>query len=122
MDMKQSLSKLSKNIVKGKDIVIRTSENLIDISKLNSLIASKSTSIDELYKKLGQKFYKKAKKSKQVSEEFSKLISLINKEKKELKDLEEKLAHLKNKKYCKYCNSEIPKDCIFCPECGGKQS
>lgn len=121
MDIQGSFSKLSKNIIKGKDLVVQTSENLIEVSKINLDISNKKSSIEKLYKKLGKKLYKLYKKQPIKNDELEKIIKDIDKEKKELDYLENNLMKTKDKKRCKHCNSYIDNYSSFCPKCGKKQ-
>lgn len=97
MNLNKSFSDLNKGIVKTKDVVVKASETAIEISKTYMMISNKEKSLDELYEKLGKKFYKKYSRNPVDKNDFKEIVDKIDKEKKELNTLQEKLSRLKSK-------------------------
>lgn len=105
------VKRLGKNIAeKGKDV--------LEITKLNTQIATEKDKIRELYEKIGQEVYSAYANGE--SSEFVDLCVQIREIENKVKELSDKVLELKNAVKCPNCGAELTKDTIYCPKCGTK--
>lgn len=97
---------------------LSTSREMLEISKLNSVIKTEEDKIKALKLELGNTVYK-TYTGETPSEED------LNLKCEEIRDLEgnilihrEKVHRIKNQNLCPECNARIDRNYIFCPKCG----
>ena len=111
MTFLDDVRRIGKNIAeKGKDV--------LEITKLNTQIASEKDKIKDLYEKIGEQVYNSYLSS--GSSEYEDLCVQIQEIENKIKELTDKVLELKNAVKCSNCGAELTKDTIYCPKCGTK--
>ncbi|NLM72981.1 MAG: zinc ribbon domain-containing protein [Clostridiaceae bacterium] len=101
----------------GKSIADK-SKDVIEVTKLNSQIATEKDKIKELYQKIGEHVYNNYVAGEStVNDELCAEIKEINAK---IEELSAKVLELKNATLCPNCNAELAKDVTFCSKCGAK--
>lgn len=89
------LNKIKTSVQNGTEVVAKKSQELIEISSLKIRICSTEKKIQELYNKIGEKYYKQYKSEKYNNDEFKKLCKEINELNEDIKYLNHKIEKIK---------------------------
>ena len=117
------LNKLGKKVSETYDVTTEKTLKFAKEAKLRMKINEDKSDINDLYKQIGKKIYKKHTLNEEIDinkyleEELTKIDVLSAEIETSLKTILE----LKNRKKCIKCNSEIEKDAAYCSVCGEKQ-
>ena len=106
---------LSKTINSVSQNVSQQTKNITDISRYNSSIAEKERKIEDLYLKMGEKYYLAHKDSNDDETGF---VAEINSLFTEIKNDKSAIERIKGVITCPSCGNDNPKDSTFCSKCG----
>ena len=118
MDIRRSLSSVGRALKESSERTLKKSTDLIDISRINIVIATKKNEKDEVYRKIGRLVYKKYKKEALKSKDVKDLFDEVEKLNKEIKELNKQVSAINREKTCPHCGESIQKKSLFCPICG----
>ncbi|MGM9973295.1 MAG: zinc ribbon domain-containing protein [Clostridiaceae bacterium] len=118
MAIKTSINDIGRALKDTGRKTLKKSSIFIDSSRINLIISSKKNKINDIYKEIGKRYYKKYKKDLSKDSPFKKLFLDIDALKKEIKELEQELLSVNNEKQCPHCGKFIDKKSLFCNKCG----
>lgn len=74
----------------------------------------------ELFDALGRLRFTELTEGADNSKESAGLVEEIQRVQEEISAVEEELKKLSSKAFCSQCGNEVPKNAIFCPDCGAR--
>jgi len=89
------LNKIKTTMQNGADTVAKKSQELVEMSSIKLQISSSEKKIEELYNKIGEKYYKQYKNEKYNNDDLKKLCKEINELNEDIKYLKNKIEKLK---------------------------
>lgn len=102
----------------GASSIVKKSNNLLEISKLNSSISDESAEIYKLYTEIGKEIYNTYKDAIFINTIIGDLCSTIKGKESSISAMENRILDLKNIVMCTKCNIKLKNDISFCPFCG----
>jgi len=107
------LSKITKNVTDS-------TQQQLDVMKINLYIKREEAIIESAYKEIGKLYFNQNAPEKQ--EEYVEYIDTVREAKTKISEWKEKIAHMKGILFCNTCNQKIKGNMYFCPNCGTKIS
>ncbi|WP_040214272.1 hypothetical protein [Clostridium polynesiense] len=123
MDFRRSLSSIGRALKNSGERTWKKSTVLLDVSRINILIASKEKDIEDIYIIIGKNIYEKYgkdfNKHKDLRElnDLKELFTEIAIIEKEIKKLKKKISHIKDQRICPYCGEITENKSKFCLKC-----
>jgi len=99
---------------------VKASNELIEVTKLNSAINSQKDKMKALMLEIGELVYDTYRDGKPLEAELSVKCESIAECEKSIDEIKSKILDVKNLKKCMGCSSEVDHDVLFCPRCGSK--
>lgn len=121
MDIIKDVSKITKKMGDGAMSIARKSGDIVEITKLNSMISSEEEKIEKEFTKTGRILFEKFTAGEQVDPDLSERCNNIAIMKNNIADYKQRILELKGIKYCPQCGLQLSINIKFCPECGAKQ-
>lgn len=115
IDAAESAAKATKG---GANAIVKKSNSLLELSKLNSCISDETDKIYELYMKIGQGIYDSYKENTCVNTTITDLCSTIKDTEAAISVMKQRILDLKNIVMCPKCNIKLKNNISFCPFCG----
>ena len=117
---------LGKKISQGSQDVIRKTNEMAAIARVNSRISAEEKELTQKYQQIGQRFYTEATKDVDGAENitlelYQELMALCQEVSDSLRNIEackEEIVAIRNVKRCTKCGAECPNDAPFCSSCG----
>ena len=106
--------RLGDKIVSASKEVSDRARDVSDSTRLSYDIRRKKQELTELYRALGEKYYKENKDSD--DESIVKIREMLD----EIIDMEKKNAEIRGGRRCPKCGAVVPIDSGFCNKCGAK--
>ena len=97
-------------------------EKYTELTKVKFNLMREKIMLEELYKKLGELYYKQMKTSEIDEEAVSLTYDKIEKTIVGIENLTAQINVLKNTKICSECGIKLEKGMEFCYKCGAKQA
>lgn len=98
--------------------IAQSTKNFTDVTKFKNLISDCEKQINALYTVVGKEYYERHKNDPNT--EDKKNIDAINALFKQISDLKQKIKELEGVTKCPKCGNSVPKDALFCNNCGCK--
>lgn len=102
---------------KSKDIAKKAKE-VADIATLKSQVSSQQDIVNRAYIVLGKAYYNENKNN--PSSEYEDTFTALTKALEKIDQLKNDIQIIKGTDNCPNCNAQIPKDAVYCSECGIK--
>ncbi len=99
---------------------VKASNELIEVTKLNSAINSQKDKMKALMLEIGELAYNTYKDGKPLDAEMSLKCESIAECEKNIEEIKEKILDIKDMKKCSSCSAEVDHDVLYCPRCGNK--
>ncbi|HEX3027769.1 MAG TPA: zinc-ribbon domain-containing protein [Clostridia bacterium] len=99
---------------------VKASNELIEVTKLNSAINSQKDKMKALMLEIGELAYNTYKDGKPLDDEMSQKCESIAECEKSIEEIKEKILDIKDMKKCDNCSAEVDHDVLYCPRCGNK--
>lgn len=117
---------LGRKISQGSQDVIKKTNEMAVIARVNSRISSEEKELLQKYQQIGQRFYTEATQAGNGAENISvelyqELMSLcqgVSDSLRNIEALKEEIIVIRNVKHCTNCGAECPNDAPFCAACG----
>lgn len=109
---------LGKRLTDAGQNVAQQTQNLADVTRLNSAISENEKKISQLFLVIGQSYYEKHKNDS-GAEELEK-IAEVNTLYFEIAANREKIKQIKGVVKCENCGADVPLNASFCNACGTK--
>lgn len=121
MDIIKDVSKITKKMGDGAMSIARKSSDIVEITKLNSLISSEEERVERELTQIGRVLFEKFTTGEQIDSDLSERCNNVAIMKNNIAEYKQKILELKGIKYCPNCGLQLSIDIKFCPECGAKQ-
>ena len=117
---------LGKKISQGSQDVIKKTNEMAAISRVNSRISAEEKELTQKYQQIGQRFYTEATKdadgaesiSVELYQELMALCQGVSDSLRKIEDCKEEIIAIRNVKRCPKCGAECPNNAPFCSSCG----
>ena len=100
------------------DKVVKKTQDLTDISRLNSQTSAAEKRIAELYSVIGLAYYENHKDDSEA--ESIQVISEINQLYAQIEAVQSEIKKIKGFGKCPQCGADVPQGALFCSSCGYK--
>lgn len=109
---------LGKRLTDAGQNVAQQTQNLAEVTRLNSAISDKEKKISQLFLAIGQSYYERHKNDNAVEEpeKIAQIDALYN----EIFENREKIKQIKGVVKCENCGMDVPINASFCNGCGAK--
>lgn len=111
---------IGKRLTDAEQNVVQQTQNLADVTRLNSEISEKQKKISQLFLLIGQSYYEEHK-SDADAEQIDK-IAQINELYGDIFTNREKIKQVKGIMKCENCGVDVPLNASFCNACGTKMN
>ncbi len=111
-------NELSGKIRNAGQSIAQSTKNLADVSRLKDNITSCEKQIAELYSVVGKGYYDRHKNDPNAEDKEN--INAINSLFNQISDLKQKIREIEGITRCPKCGGDIPKNAVFCNNCGFK--
>lgn len=109
---------IGKHLTNAGQNVAQQTQNLADVTRLNSAISEKEKKISQLFLEIGKGYYERHKNDGEA-EELNKIIE-INSLFAEIFANREKIKQIKGVIKCENCGADVPLNAAFCNACGAQ--
>ena len=117
---------LGKKISQGSQDVIKKTNEMAAIARVNSRISAEEKELVQKYQQIGQRFYSEATQAGDSAENitielYQALMEMCQGVSDSLRNIEsckEEIVAIRNVKRCTNCGAECPNDAPFCSACG----
>ncbi|MGE4282716.1 MAG: zinc-ribbon domain-containing protein [Clostridia bacterium] len=110
-EIKNKVTETAKNVMKK-------SNEIIEVTKLNMSIGDAQTRIDSLLKEIGQIIYDAYQDGDIFADELMDKCKQAEEEFEKVREIKEKVAQFKKVKLCPRCDKENNIDAAYCSKCG----
>ncbi len=87
-------------------------------TKLSAQLSGEKSALEELYRRIGEKFYAESREGTNGS--FEELFEAVGQKIAYIDSLQRQIRDLKGVNVCHKCGAEVDADVNFCPKCGCK--
>lgn len=101
--------------------ILKKSQTLVEKTKLQANIASKTVKMDSLFEELGKAVYEMNCECVAKDETAASIIVEIQATELEISALKDQIQALSNKAKCESCGEYFDADMAFCGHCGAKK-
>lgn len=119
--VKETVDTVLKATKEGASTVVKKSETIVEISKLTTLLNTKTTELSNTLKKIGEVVSLKHESSIYIDPDLVEYASEATSLKNELFTINQQILKLRNKSQCSICGEYLDSESAFCPKCGAKQ-
>ena len=109
---------LGKKLTQATQSAKQKGKEIADVTKLTFAISEEEKKLDDLYKKIGKLFVEKV--GDRSEGEFLPLVNAVHEGVEKLDSLKAQKNELKGVMVCASCGTELPRDAVFCNNCGVK--
>lgn len=107
-----------KKITSTTQNVVRSTKDMTDIARLNSLIADEQQQVEQLYAQVGKLYYEGGGYDSQTPlGELCLAISTLNER---IAAQNEEIRQIRGTRQCPNCGAQLPLVSVFCGRCGAK--
>lgn len=110
------LDKLSKTVSEASQKTIAKTKELVDTSKLNSLISEEERKINNLYLQIGKLYV--SLHNEDCENDFAEMMSMLADSEAKIIDYQKQIQDIKGVQRCKNCGAEVASGAAFCSVCG----
>lgn len=111
-------NKVTRKISSGATVVANKTKDIAGTTKINFQISEDEKEIEDLFNKLGKKYYEE--NGKAVAPEYKEIVDQITGLYEKVDIAKAELQRLKGVTVCESCGAELPEGTKFCPKCGTK--
>ena len=112
------ISKIGKTITNKTQDVVQGTKDLVEVARINSLIAEERRKIEGLYSQLGKSYYEQSLSGAADFAALNDLCREITDANQRIAEYNEQILQIKGVRQCPFCGAEVSSGAAFCSACG----